>query len=97
MSELMSEDQEISVANAENDKNIFFKVCGTDSLAAVEIVKNGLTLYRYQGKDELDRVIALTIPDRTATSETGDFYYLRAQQSDGSMAWASPIWVTAES
>ena len=46
-------------------------------------------------KDELDRVIALTIPDRAATSETGDFYYLRAQQADGSMAWATPIWVTA--
>jgi len=87
---------EITVAHARDEKNISFKVYGTDSLAAVEIVKNGSTFYRYQGKDELDRVVALTIPDRKSTSEAGDYYYLRVQQADGSMAWASPVWVTVE-
>ena len=57
------------------------------NLTAVEIVKNGSPFYRYLGKDELDRVIKLTIPDRAPTSEAGDFYYLRVGQADGSMAW----------
>ena len=37
------------------------EVCGTDSLALIEIVKNGFTVCRYQGNDELGRAIALNI------------------------------------
>jgi hypothetical protein len=87
---------EITVADAQDVKNVFFKVYGTHSLETVEIVKNGTPLYRYQGRDELDRAIELTIPDRAATSEREDYYYLRVRQADGSMAWASPVWVTVE-
>jgi hypothetical protein len=87
---------EITVSDADEPKNVFFKVYGTHSLETVEIVKNGAPIYRYQGRDELDRAAELTIPDRTATSAAGDYYYLRVRQADGSMAWASPVWVTAE-
>lgn len=87
---------EVTVGDPWDAKEISFAVHGTDSLEAVEIVKNGVVVYRYQGKDELDRSIALTIPDRMATSQAGDCYYLRVRQADGSMGWASPVWVIAE-
>jgi hypothetical protein len=87
---------EITVVGADDVKNVFFRVRGTQSLETVEIVKNGASIYRYQGKDELDRSIELTIPDRTPTSRTGDYYYLRVRQADGSMAWVSPVWVNVE-
>jgi len=87
---------EVTVGDRADVKDVSFAVHGTDSLEAVEIVKNGAVVYRYQGRDELDRSIALTIPDRTATSQAGDFYYLRVRQADGSMGWASPIWVSTE-
>ena len=88
---------ETTVADPEDPKEAAVKVCTPGPLATVEIVKNGSTIYRYIAKDELDRTVQLTIPDRTPTSDTGDFYYLRAQQVDGAMAWASPVWVTAKS
>jgi len=81
---------EITIDDPECPKDVAFRVCTPGRLATVEIVKNGATIYRCLGKDELDRTVALTVPDRAPTSDAGDCYYLRARQADGAMAWVSP-------
>ena len=66
------------------------KVIGTGPIARISLIKNNEIVY------------AATPDTRVADFEYRDddarpgesYYYIRAEQADGSLAWASPIWVT---
>jgi hypothetical protein len=75
-------------------------VCGTAPIKEVDIIRNGTLLHKLQpGKpsfefeyddfQELSK-IALNSPDERPPFV---YYYLRVIQTDGHIAWSSPIWI----
>lgn len=72
---------------------ISLAVEGTAPLAAVEVVKfvdGDFAVLRGAALDGKTRSAALAFADRV---EQPTIYYLRVRQSDGEMAWSSPVWV----
>lgn len=64
-------------------------VRGTGPIHSIEIIKNNSHLYSVQPGT---REVSLAYMDSSATPGES-YYYVRIQQEDGQMAWASPIWV----
>ena len=66
------------------------KVIGTVPIERVVLIKNNEAIYSITpGTKEVD------FEYRDDAAEAGEsYYYIRAEQSDGSLAWGSPIWVT---
>jgi hypothetical protein len=75
-------------------------VAGTTKLKSVELIRNGKVLHTYHPKDyflefEYDDLTPLeksVLPTKDKKPPFA-YYYLRATQEDGHMAWSSPIWV----
>lgn len=63
-------------------------VTGTAPLERLELVRNGQVVVRHQCDDMSSHFRAEDVD-----AEGPAFYYLRAYQSDGEMAWSSPVWV----
>lgn len=72
-------------------RSITARVVGTAPFAQIAILKNNRVLYQ-TGAGETEAQLAIT--DQTDLAP-GDFYYLRVVQSNGDLAWSSPIWVDA--
>ena len=70
-------------------RDISGKVIGTDVIQEVTIIKNNAALHTVRGKGV---EAAVHYIDKTV-ARTGDYYYMRALQEDGEIAWSSPIWV----
>ena len=68
-------------------RNIFFNIECDGDIDRVTLVKNGRDYIVFQGKSKQ------LVFDYKAEKST-DYYYLRAELTDGRMAWSSPIWVT---
>lgn len=66
------------------------KIIGTAPIAQVDVIKDNQ--YVYTAKPNKQEV-TLTYLDNNPTQGTS-YYYVRVRQTDGQMAWASPIWVT---
>jgi histidinol dehydrogenase len=66
------------------------KIIGTAPIAQVDVIKDNQ--YVYTAKPNKQEV-TLTYLDNQPTQGTS-YYYVRVMQTDGQMAWASPIWVT---
>jgi len=96
-----------SIANAQGDgpRHIEARIFGTDPVQQIELIRNNRVIdavtmkqdfknddllfeYRFDDSTPLDEV-CLT-PD---TGQPFAFYYLRLRQGDGTMAWASPVWL----
>lgn len=84
------------------ERTISAYVVGQTRLAEVEVIRNNETVHRVFGdgaeleltwtdREPLDK-IALTPVDQSAPRFV--FYYLRVLQSDGEMAWISPVWIS---
>ena len=66
------------------------KVIGTAPIARVALVKNNETVYTVAPGEK-----AAEFEYRDDAAARGEsYYYVRVEQSDGSLAWGSPIWVT---
>jgi hypothetical protein len=70
-------------------RDISGEVIGNDEMREVVIIKNGFTLHTIPGQGIKSTIHYL---DESVLKE-GDYYYLRAIQKNGEMAWSSPIWV----
>ncbi len=75
-------------------------VAGTTNLSAVEIIRNGKVIKTFEGSGySLEFTYDDMVPFDKVAVDAKDkkppfiFYYLRAIQEDGHMAWSSPIWV----
>jgi hypothetical protein len=66
------------------------RIHGTGPIAQVDIIRNNQYLYTERPNQ---RAVTLSYQDNSPPRGTS-YYYLRALQADGQMAWASPIWVT---
>ncbi len=67
------------------------KARGTAKIAKVHILRNGRILYTGEpGEQE----VSFAYTDSDAEARTGtQYYYVRVEQTDGHVAWSSPIWV----
>ena len=75
-------------------------MAGTTNLVSVELIRNGKVIKKFEPKGySLDFEYDDMTPLEKSTIKPADkrppfvFYYLRAIQADGHMAWSSPIWV----
>jgi hypothetical protein len=70
--------------------HLHVKVIGTAPLESVTVVKNNADHVRMEGHGpEMEFEYGKTEPPKDT-----DCYYLRVIQTDGEMAWSSPIWVS---
>ena len=67
------------------------KAIGTSAIRQIDIIKNQTFLHNRQN---LDREISFTFIDNDV-GPAENYYYIRVIQTDGEMAWSSPIWVTS--
>jgi hypothetical protein len=70
---------------------IAIKATGTSPIAKVDVVCDGR--YALSAQPRADSV-SLTYTDDTAQPGETHYYYVRVEQSDGNLAWASPMWIT---
>jgi hypothetical protein len=94
---------EISLADKPGlqiNRHITVHVAGTKTLHKVELIRNGEVIKEFT-TDEYH--LDFTYDDMTPLSDHAlksdrvedpfTFYYIRATQTDGHMAWSSPIWI----
>ncbi len=76
-------------------------VAGTSDLIKVEIIRNGKVIQTYEPEegyafefayDDMEPLEKISIKSKDK-SPPFVYYYIRAVQEDGHMAWSSPIWV----
>ncbi len=67
------------------------KLAGTAPFAKVHIIKDGRYVYTAQPD-----AATVEFTWRDAAAETGktSYYYVRGEQQDGELVWASPLWIT---
>jgi hypothetical protein len=75
-------------------------VAGTCKLVSIDIIRNGKVIKTFEPNNYyLDFTYDDMTPLEKSTISSKDkkppfvYYYLRATQEDGHMAWSSPIWV----
>ncbi len=75
-------------------------VAGTSPIKEIEFIRNGKTFHTIQPKSAhhefaIDDMELLSKHVLSSTNERPPFvyYYLRAIQEDGHIAWSSPIWI----
>ena len=69
---------------------VMARVLGTAQLAYLEVVCNGSVAFAQSGDGRVAE-IAETLP---LTGDQTSYFYLRATQADGHVAWSSPVWVS---
>jgi hypothetical protein len=67
------------------------KVHGTAAVARVVILRDSKDLHVQEPKQ---REVTLTFTDMQAPLGKTSYYYVRIEQADGNLAWASPMWIT---
>lgn len=66
------------------------KLIGTGPIAGVHIIKDGRYVYASQPNAT---EVEFTWRDEVAGTGKTSYYYVRAEQQDGEIVWASPMWI----
>jgi len=64
---------------------------GTSPIAKVHVIRNNKYVYSAEPKEQK---VTLRYTDMDAKPGKSSYYYVRVEQSDGNLAWASPMWIT---
>jgi hypothetical protein len=67
------------------------RVTGTAPIAKVQVVRDNKYVYSAEPKEGK---VSLRYTDMDAKEGKSSYYYVRVEQSDGNLAWASPMWIT---
>jgi hypothetical protein len=68
---------------------LFVSALGTAPIASIEVIQNGGRQSRVEGDSQRELVLTGTLGDL----KSGDWIYARILQTDGALAWSSPIFV----
>ncbi|MBI5433589.1 MAG: CehA/McbA family metallohydrolase [Planctomycetes bacterium] len=79
----------VPAAEVTGEVPLFVQAIGTAPIESIEVVRKGDRISRIDG----DRSEELALSGTLAELVSGDWIYARVVQSDGSMAWSSPIFV----
>ena len=79
------------VFRSPGNPNLHVRVIGTGKLDRVVVVKDSVVVYstRPDGPET-----EFTFTDLEARPGQESYYYIRALQNDGMLAWSSPMWIT---
>jgi hypothetical protein len=69
------------------------KLIGSAPFAEVHIIKDNKYVYQMRPGS---KTVDFTWRDNQAERGKASFYYVRGQQGDGGIVWASPMWITYE-
>lgn len=78
------------ITRAPGDVCVAASVHGTAPIDRLEIIRDGQVVHRQPGEGRTARL------EHAAHVDTGSYFYLRVTQSDGQVAWSSPVWVDIE-
>jgi hypothetical protein len=81
-----------SLYSTDTDPIFEATVKGTQPLRKVEIVKNNEVLYTLAGEGRSE--ISLSYRDGSPPDRPDNWVYLRVSQTDGNLAWSSPVWIS---
>jgi hypothetical protein len=65
------------------------RVEGTGPIAKVHVIRDDEYVYSMEPKKQTVRFQYTDMEPEQGTS----FYYVRVEQEDGNLAWASPVWI----
>lgn len=82
--------EELHLAKPTENRIIRARIIGTSFVELVEIIKNGTVLASRRPHSEIVDWEYIDHGD----AQNGDYYYVRLIQSDGEMAWSSPVWIS---
>jgi hypothetical protein len=71
--------------------SISVKLNGTADFAKVHIIKDGEYMYSVEPRQ---RDVEFVWKDAAAQRGKTSYYYVRGEQADGELVWASPLWIT---
>jgi hypothetical protein len=74
---------------ANSPPRLVVRIVGTAAIAQIDVIKNNK--YVHQLKPLKNDVSFEYLDNAVETGES--YYYVRAEQTDGQLAWSSPIWV----
>jgi hypothetical protein len=84
------------IVSASTAPKLTVDVQGTAPIKKIDVIKSNKYVYQAappKGMKELPKKFDLTYVDSIITP--GEYYYyVRVEQTDGQLAWSSPIWVT---
>jgi len=66
-------------------------VQGTAPIAKLHVIRDNKYVYSTEPKE---REVNLKYVDMEAKPGKTSYYYVRLEQKDGNLAWASPLWIT---
>jgi hypothetical protein len=66
-------------------------VVGTTPIAKVHVIRDNKYVY---SKEPKEREVKVQVTDMDAKPGKTSYYYVRVEQTDGNLAWASPMWIT---
>ncbi len=69
------------------------KLAGPQPFARVHIIKDGRYAYTVEPGT---REVSFTWQDAEAVKNKTSYYYVRGEQTDGEIVWASPMWIRVE-
>jgi hypothetical protein len=72
---------------------ISIKAMGTATITKLHVIRDGTYALSTQPRSES---ASLTYTDDAARPGETHYYYVRVEQADGNLAWASPMWITFE-
>jgi hypothetical protein len=64
---------------------------GTNPIAKVHVIRDNKYVYSAEPKEAK---VTLHYTDMDAKQGKSSYYYVRVEQTDGNLAWASPMWIT---
>lgn len=85
--------RELTAAQAGRRPALTAEVVGTTHLTMLEVVKNGRVAWRQECYGENFNRETATWVDEQFDPGRPNYYYFKATQRDGEMAWSSPIWI----
>ncbi len=71
--------------------NLHVKLSGTTKFAKVVIVKDSRYVYSTEPHAS---TVEFSWRDNTPSKGKVSYYYVRGEQEDGELVWASPMWIT---
>ncbi len=75
------------LTGAGEEPSLYVHVIGTDTIDYLDIVRTGMPVRRRVAAPELEVVIPINNP------QPGEYVYVRVVQTDGGLAWSSPIFI----
>jgi len=72
-----------------DERKLKIKVRGTSPLVEIDLFRNGRSIRKWAIKD---KDVELEWMDKEPLFQRENYYYVRALQEDGGLAWSSPIW-----